>query len=321
MNAKPEPARPATAELVCHAFRHATKTTTRTLRAERLPVGFGHENWRIFDSEGGRWLVKIAERMKTPLRMENAVAAQRLAAAGGVRVPEIVGVEIGSEQLGRPCCVQRWVDGIDAETALASLAPTERLAFGASLAAEIVSLHAIESDWVGEGVLPSLRLAGWRPFVHAQAERLREMNSRHGSLDASTLIAAVAECHRLGDCVDVSFRPGLAHRDLWPPNVILAGDGTVAALLDFEHARFTDTAWDLVKLDLLFLRTHPDIAAAFHSAYGAARRWDDAFDLRIRLCFGLELLRGLPYFRAEFPNADMAAMLDAELRRWLATRP
>lgn len=320
MNATPEPARPATAELVCDAFRHATKAASHTLRAERIPLGFGHENWRIFDADGDRWLVKIAERMRSPLRMENAVAAQTLAAGGGVRVPEIVGFEIGPNPLGRPYCVQRWVDGVDAQTALATLAPTERLAFGTSLAGEVARLHAVDSDWVGEGVLPSLRLAGWRPYVHAQTERLRKMNALYGSLDAPTLDAAVAECHCLGDSVDVSFRPGLAHRDLWPPNVILAGDGTVAALLDFEHARFTDTAWDLVKLDLLFLRTHPDIAAAFHDAYRRARPWDDALELRIRLCFGLELLRGLPYFRAEFPDAGMAAMLDAELRRWLVVR-
>lgn len=320
MNTSAEARGPTTAELVCAALRHATASAPHGLRAERLPVGYGHENWRVFDTDGGRWLVKIAERMRSPLRMENAVAAQRLAAGGGVLVPEIVGFETGSDLLGRPYCVQRWVDGSDAGTALAKLAPAARRALGASLGVQVARMHTIESDWVGEGVLPSLRLPGWRPYAHAQTDRLRTLNLRHVSLDLPTLDAAAAGCHRLADVVDVGFRPGLAHRDLWPPNVILAADGTVAALLDFEHARFTDPAWDLVKLDLLFLRSHPDIDATFRAAYRGLRGWDGAFDVRIRLCFGLELLRGLPYFHAEFPNAGMAAMLESELRQWLDTR-
>ena len=318
MTPSSEPRSGASADLVCEGFRRATGTSPHGLRAERLAVGYGHENWRVFDAADGRWLVKIAERLRSPQRMENAVAAQRLAAAGGVRVPEILGFETDAEPFGRPYCVQRWVDGTDAEAAVPSMGAAERLVFGSNLGTEVARLHSVASDWVGEGVLPSLRLEGWRPYVHAQAERLRALNVRHASLDGPALDAAVHECHRLADVVDEGFRPGLAHRDLWPPNIVVAAGGRVAALLDFEHARFTDPAWDLVKLDLLFLRPHPDIAAQFRGTYAAARGWDDAFDLRIRLCFGLELLRGLPYFRAEFPSAAMAALLDTELRRWLA---
>ena len=43
------------------------------------------------------------------------------------------------------------------------------------------------------------------------------------------------------------MRAALVHRDLYPPNTLVA-DGRFRCLLDFEHARATDAITDFVKL-------------------------------------------------------------------------
>ena len=137
------------------------------------------------------------------------------------------------------------------------------------------------------------------------------------------LEAVRTECDRLVREVVVDFPPSLVHGDLHPRNVVVdraepSGALRLAALLDFEHARFLDPAWDFVKLDLWVFAPHPDLEAPFRAAYRAARGESESFRSRVRLCGGLEILRALPYFGAEFPDEAMFDSFFTALERWLA---
>lgn len=308
------------AAAVLGAFRRTVGIDPPGLRAERLHAGFGHENWRVrADGDAGGWLLKIASPLRPrPMKVENNVAAQRLAAAHGVRVPEVVGIGLDPAPLGRPFYVQRWIDGDDAEAALPRMTSDERAAFAAAYGRAVARLHGILGDFFGEGVLPALRVPGWKEWCRARLVALRRMNTDAGVLETSALDAALAECAALVEEIDVDFAPALAHRDLYPRNLVVGPPATASgppevALLDFEHARFTDPAWDFAKLEFWNFTPHPDLAAPFFAAYRDVHGWSDAFETRIRLCRGMELLSAFPWFGVECPSEEMLAVARAAL--------
>jgi aminoglycoside phosphotransferase (APT) family kinase protein len=297
---------------VVDAFRNATNLAPQTLAASRLDVGYGHENWQLADDAGNRWILKIAERERRTVKVENNVAAQRRAAAHGVRVPEVIALCLDPEPLGRPFYVQRWVEGTDAEVALAAMSAAERAFFAAEYGTEVARLHAITDTHFSEGVLAALRHAGWKEYCVARLDLLRKVNFDAGVLDPTTLAATLLTCGRLVEEMTVDFAPGLAHLDLYPRNVVVSPTGHLAALLDFEHSRFTDPAWDFVKLETWNFRVHPDLAQPFLAAYRAERGWSDGWDARLRLCRGLEYLVAIPYFATRFrDDAALRVFLDA----------
>lgn len=309
-------------DAVCGAFRTLTGLAPDGLRAERLAAGWSHENWRVADGAGARWLLQVARRRADPARTVHRVAMQRLAASRGVRVPEIVAVDADGVVLGAPCVVQRWVEGRDAAEALAAADPAAVAVFASSLGAEVARLHAIEGG-AFEAAEPAGRgVPAWEEFVGHRVTQLRALHARLPTVPDALAEAACARCIRLLADLPAAFAPAFAHRDLHLPNVVCAEDGSVAAFLDFEHARFTDPAWDFVKLEFYVFADHPAAAGPLTSAYLAARgpAAGDVLGARLDLCRGLEYLRALPYFGAEFPDAGMHRRILDATERWLAGR-
>ena len=68
------------------------------------------------------------------------------------------------------------------------------------------------------------------------------------------------------------------HGDFAPINVILAADGSVAALLDFEHAGIGDPLMDVAWWGWVVRHHHPDAWAAAWPTFCAAAGADPARD-------------------------------------------
>jgi Ser/Thr protein kinase RdoA (MazF antagonist) len=90
--------------------------------------------------------------------------------------------------------------------------------------------------------------------------------------------------------------PTLTHRDLFLRNT-LAREGRFAAILDFEHARFTDPVMEFVKLDALLFKPHQGSEEPFMRGYRSVR--PEPFpreEERRSLCWGLEFLGAMPFY-------------------------
>jgi hypothetical protein len=62
------------------------------LAASRVPRAYNYEVWRL-DTRHGRYALKVARAETDPARLANALAAQRLATAAGVRGPQFLGYD------------------------------------------------------------------------------------------------------------------------------------------------------------------------------------------------------------------------------------
>jgi aminoglycoside phosphotransferase (APT) family kinase protein len=118
--------------------------------------------------------------------------------------------------------------------------------------------------------------------------------------------------------VDI-VQPGLTHLDLYLPNV-LTRRGRLAALLDFEHARWWDPAADFVKLAMWVFEQHPGARTPFWAGYAAAGGRLPAGAARVRVCAGLEWLSGLLYWH-QAGDLGMYADYHQRLHAWLAKAP
>ena len=85
--------------------------------------------------------------------------------------------------------------------------------------------------------------------------------------------------HRAIRAIDPKLAPlAFVHGDFAPINVILAADGSVAALLDFEHADIGDPLTDVAWWGWVVRHHHPDAWAAAWPTFCAAAGADPARD-------------------------------------------
>lgn len=257
-------------------------------------------------------LIKVAREPAEILRLETTAAAVAAARAAGVPAPEILGTGIDALLDGRPYLVQRYWPGVDGEDAWASLATAQREAFLASWGQATARLHTVRGARFTEGAVDDARGADWAAHVEIRTENLKRYNRRAGVVAPADVAAAVGEIRRLAAATADVVTPTLVHRDLFLRNTLAHG-GRFAAILDFEHARYTDAAVEFVKLGLLLFEKHPGSEAAFMAGYGALPA---RFDERLRAALGLELLGGIPFFARNEMHAERDDY-HARLTRWL----
>jgi aminoglycoside phosphotransferase (APT) family kinase protein len=160
-----------------------------------------------------------------------------------VPVPKTLGLCLDAEVTGAPFYVMEFVNGHvlrDATTAAAVLDEAGRRRASESIADVLARLHAVDVDAVGLGDLG--RREGYLS---------RQLQRWHGQYDKSqvegaerlTLIDRLYE--QLSDAIPEQEGVVIVHGDYRLDNTMLADDGSVAAVLDWEICTLGDPLADL----------------------------------------------------------------------------
>jgi Ser/Thr protein kinase RdoA (MazF antagonist) len=249
----------------------------RIEHASRLGWGFRNEVWRVglaggrrvaltrfLEADAASSIVSLTERLQPRLR--------------AVGVPTADVVDAGPASAG--LVVTEFVDGVVGAALLTE--PGGAAVVGSLLGATWRRLAGLDTN--GLGLDPTWSRPGG--LVGASQARLARCSSWLRPADRRRLADAIA------GVVDLlgQRRPGFAHGDLAPVNVIVR-DGKLAALLDFEFARLAEPLLDAGWFDSMVAFHHPsEHPAAWQAFLGASGIDPDETVTR-------DLLRILPMLR------------------------
>jgi aminoglycoside phosphotransferase (APT) family kinase protein len=166
-----------------------------------------------------------------------------------VPVPSPLGFCDDVSVTGAPFYVMDFVDGAilrDEADAEARFTPAQRATIGDALIDTLADLHALDPDAVGLGQLG--RRTG---YVERQLRRWHAQFEQSKSRD----VPALDEVHRrLSAHVPDAARSSIVHGDFRIDNCVIAGDGSIAAVLDWELATLGDPLADLGLLMVYWIR-------------------------------------------------------------------
>lgn len=266
-------------------------------------------------TDSDRWLLKQDGPDAREQKMINAALAASLARARGVPTPALRCFASAISPQRRTLQVYDYIPGAVCPDDFRGLGDSERTALLAALGAGLARLHSHHAPGYGEvlhaGTFVSLKEAvGWR------LDYALGMRDAFAKLDPGAISAVRARILALCDLVVADCRPVLVHGDVGPRNLILDG-GQLVALIDFEHAKFHDAAYDFVKLHFLLSERAEDwrtLMSAYCAKNGTLRRFAE----RLSLFVGLELLSGISYWH-RISDARMYDDYRKRLHAWLIT--
>jgi aminoglycoside phosphotransferase (APT) family kinase protein len=178
----------------------------------------------------------------------------------GFPVPGALGLCQDPEVNGAPFYVMEFVDGHilrDAASAADALDEPARARAGRSLAETLAALHAVDVDAVGLG-----DFAKREGYIERQLrrwyEQFRNSQVAGDGPDTSTVVGAVHA--RLAADIPEQHGVAVVHGDYRLDNTVLAEDGSVRAVLDWEICTLGDPLAD-VGLLMVYWTEPGDVAA------------------------------------------------------------
>jgi aminoglycoside phosphotransferase (APT) family kinase protein len=276
-----------------------------------LPLDFdliagGHSNltYRVTDHAGRRYALRRPPLGDFPRGAHDVLREHRILQVlrqTPVPVPVVVAQCADPRVTGAPFYVMEWVDGaiIDRPAVAEAFLPDEsaRRRMAWSLIDALAALHRLDVDAVGLGDL------GPRDDqLTRHIERMRRVWEKTKTRDLPIIEALHA---RLLAGRPAQRYTGLVHSDFRPGNVILASDGTVAAVLDWELCALGDVLIDVGGLLAnwdepadpwpdVWMQRAPTRAGGFPSKREMALRYAEqtGFDVR-----DLDYYRAFNYWR------------------------
>ncbi|MEO1174169.1 MAG: phosphotransferase family protein, partial [Myxococcota bacterium] len=215
-----------------------------------------------------------------------------------------------SEVNGAPFYVMRFVDGhvLRDRRRAETLAPETRAAAGAALVETLAALHRVNPDSVGLGDLGKKedyvgrQLRRWSRQLENASRPLVELHSIHRELVATAPAQEGA---------------GIVHGDYRLDNCIVAEDGSVASVLDWELCTLGDVRADLGMLMVYWseagdgffpLEDPPTTAPGFPSRRALIERYEGTMSHSVS---------ALPWFVA-FAHWRLACILEGVYTRYVA---
>lgn len=237
--------------------------------AARSPLTFdliagGRSNltYRVTDADGTNFALRRPPLSHVLPTAHDMTREFRVISALGpttVPVPVTYGLCEDPEVNGRPFYVMEFVDGHivrDVETARTALDETTRRRAGQSLAETLAALHAVDVDAVGLG-----DFAKREGYIERQLRRWYEQfkNSTVEGLEPASVVSEVHD--RLAADVPEQVGTAVVHGDYRLDNTVLADDGTVRAVLDWEICTLGDPLADLGLLMVYWTEATDDSVA------------------------------------------------------------
>lgn len=207
-----------------------------------------------------------------------------LAAAGPklpLLIPEPVAIGEPTDAYPWPWPIHRWIDG----TALDTVDLSDSCETADRLGAFVNALHSLPSppDSAPRSV-KAISLSAWDPHFRGVLDDL------HGVLDVAAAVAVWDETMVAASWAGAAV---WVHGDLLPGN-LLAREGVLGAVLDFECLGSGDRALDLTPAWTVFSPTA-------RSVFREAVRVDDATWLRARN-YSLRSVMGIRYYESTNPR-------------------
>ncbi len=246
------------------------------LEFDRVSGGRSNLTFGVTDSEGGRWALRrppLGKRLGSAHDMsrEHRVIAGLQESA--VPVPPLAGLCEDESVNGAPFYVMDFVDGPilrtkpDAESAFGE---AERHEIGIRVADTLVDLHAVDPDEVGLG-----ELGRKQDYVARQLHRW----SGQWEKSKTRELPLVEDLHRRLEARIPEQGPAtIVHGDYRLDNMILAPDGEVAAVVDWELCTLGDPLADVGLLMVYWSQPGDEFAPLFEAPTLA-----DGFPLRDEL--------------------------------------
>ena len=233
----------------------------------------------------------------------------------GIPVPVTVGLCTDEAVNERPFYVMEFVEGHilrSAPEAEAAFDEATRRVVGPNMADTLAALHAVDPDAVGLGDLGrhegyiERQLKRWR----GQYEQMQVEGVDHGGI-----VERVSD--ELARRIPKQQRTSVVHGDYRMDNVVLADDGTVRAILDWEICTLGDPLADLGLLmdywsdpddAMAVLGQSPTTAPGFSTKAQIKERYDAVSDLDVS---------GIGYYQA-FGYWKLACILQGVYARYVA---
>ena len=214
----------------------------------RLIAG-GHSNltYSVTDAEGRRWVLR-----RPPLGQVLATAHDMgrehriISALGPTDVPVAPAVGLCTDETvnGAPFYVMEFVDGrvIRSHDEAAAMGPEERRRAGESIVDVLAAIHAVDVDAVGLG-----DLGRKDAYIQRQLKRwYTQFQASDEQVPGGLGLPAVHRLHdRLAATVPEQVGTAIVHGDYRLDNCMLAEDGSIAAVLDWEICTLGDPLADL----------------------------------------------------------------------------
>jgi len=232
------------------------------------PISFGliaggrsNLTYRVSDSAGHAFALRrppLSHVLPTAHDMGREYRVITALGPTPVPVPKTFGLCVDPEVNGAPFYVMEFVDGLilrDASTAERGLDERARHRAGISLAETLAALHAVDVDEVGLG-----DFAKRDGYIVRQLRRWHEQfrNSQVEGLDTSTVVDTVHD--QLAARVPPQVGTAIVHGDFRLDNTVLAPDGTVRAVLDWEICTLGDPLADVGLLMVYWTEPEDDAA-------------------------------------------------------------
>lgn len=287
------------------------------LTATLLAGGRSNLTFVLQDASGARWVLRRPPLHSVLPGAHDVGREYRVMAAlagTAVPVPLPVAREDNPDVLGAPFYVMAFVDGaiVRDHHAAGALDEARQRHAGQSFVDVLADLHALGPQEIGLGDLtrPTGYLERQLRGLHRQLERGRKEGGRS--------LPVLHEAHRrLSAAVPVETRACLLHGDYRLDNVVLAPDGAVAAVLDWELCSIGDPMADVGMLAVFWPDAEDEVvpgvatqtlAAGFPRRAEALARYADRT--------GADLSR-LAYFTA-FARWKLAVILEGVYSRFTA---
>ncbi|HET8951393.1 MAG TPA: phosphotransferase family protein [Solirubrobacteraceae bacterium] len=227
-------------------FRDAVAEAEPPLRYERITGGRSNLTYRVFDSDGGRWILRRPPLGATLGSAHDMAREHRILtglAGTAVPCPRPVAMCTDESVIGADFYVMELVDGLvlrDEDDVRAAFDEPGRRRVTEALVDTLADLHAVDPDAAGLGELG-------RRDGYAQRQLKRWM--RQWEASKTRELEAMDETHRLLSArVPPQDSTAIVHGDYRLDNVIVSPDGEIAAVLDWELCTLGDPLADVGQL-------------------------------------------------------------------------
>jgi aminoglycoside phosphotransferase (APT) family kinase protein len=216
------------------------------LRFTLIAGGRSNLTYRVTDAAGRTFALRRPPRSHVLPTAHDMAREYRVITALGptdVPVPNTLGLCQDEAVNGRPFYVMEFVEGFivrDAEAAERDLDRDARRRAGESIADTLAALHSVDVDAVGLG-----DFARRQNYIERQLRRWDEQfhNSPVEGFESPVIVSQVHD--RLAASIPPQRGAAIVHGDYRLDNTVLAPDGTVRAVLDWEICTLGDPLADM----------------------------------------------------------------------------
>jgi fructosamine-3-kinase len=221
---------------------------------------------RLRLSNGTSALIKTRPHAPADFFLTEAAGLRRLAAAGGIAVPEVLAVE-------EDCLIETWIEGAR-PTAEAAEQLGRALAVTHASGAPGFGTETGADGYIASLPLPNRGAPTW-PEFYATRRVLPylKLASDRGGISTTDTEAVEQVVRRIVDLAGPDEPPALLHGDLWSGNLVWGLHTTVWAIDPAVHGGHRET--DLAMLSLFGCPHLPRVLDAYQEVAPLADGWEE----------------------------------------------